>query len=85
MISNTWSKIINYNSLFINIFRPIITPLVLPLFDETNFSKKIYQEKVNPDAGPKQKADLPEQGPGSRYARNPSVTQHIMNVVHKTM
>jgi len=40
---------------------------------------------MNPDAGPKHKADLPEQGPGSRYARNPSVTQHIMNVVHKTM
>jgi hypothetical protein len=65
--------------------KPIITPLVLPLFDETNFNRKIYLEKINPDSTNLQKVDLPLQGPGSKNARPPSVTQFIMQSVHKTI
>jgi WD40 repeat protein len=65
--------------------KPIITPLVLPLFDETNFDRSTYLEKIKPDDGPAHKAELPLQGPGSKYARPPSVTQHIMTNLHKNI
>lgn len=65
--------------------KPLITPLVLPLFDETNFNRKVYLEKINPENAPVQKVDLPVQGPGSKNARPPSVTQYIMQNVHKTI
>jgi hypothetical protein len=63
--------------------KPIITPLVLPLFDETNFSRSTYLEKIKGETGPSHRAELPTQGPGSKYARPPSVTQHIMTNLHK--
>ena len=63
--------------------KPIITPLVLPLFDETTFDRKTYMDIISPDEGPSSKADLPLQGPGSKFARPPSVTQHIMTNIHK--
>lgn len=63
--------------------KPIITPLVLPLFDETNFNRNTYMEKIQDNLGPSPKAELPIQGPGSKFARPPSVTQHIMTNLHK--
>jgi WD repeat-containing protein 70 len=63
--------------------KPIITPLVLPLFDETNFNRNTYMEKIQDNLGPSPKAELPVQGPGSKFARPPSVTQHIMTNLHK--
>ncbi len=63
--------------------KPIITPLVLPLFDEVNFNRKTYLEKINPEEGPAHKAELPSQGPGSKFARPPSVTAYIMTNLHK--
>ena len=65
--------------------KPIITPLVLPPFDETNFSRQTYLEKIHPDESQSSKAELPVQGPGSKYSRPPSVTQYIMTNVHKTL
>lgn len=65
--------------------KPIITPLVLPLFDETNFNRKIYLEKINPEQETQSKVELPVQGPGSKNARPPSVTQYIMQNIHKTI
>ncbi len=65
--------------------KPIITPLVLPLFDETNFNRKIYLEKINPEISNQTKVELPVQGPGSKNARPPSVTQYIMQNIHKTI
>ena len=65
--------------------KPIITPLVLPLFDETNFNRKVYLEKINPEIAPALKVELPSQGPGSKFARPPSVTQYIMQNIHKTI
>ena len=42
-------------------------------------------EKLKPDETPQHKAELPQQGPGSKFARPPSVTQYIMKVVNQTM
>jgi WD40 repeat protein len=64
---------------------PVITPLVLPLFDETNFSRQTYLEKIKDETIPSHKAELPVQGAGSKFCRPPSVTQYIMNSVHKTL
>lgn len=69
----------------INYVKPIITPLVLPLFDEVNFDRKTYMDIISPTVGPASKADLPLQGPGSRFARAPSVTAHIMQNLHKKL
>jgi WD40 repeat protein len=63
--------------------KPIITPLVLPLFDEVNFNRQTYLEKINDDDTPAHKAELPSQGPGSKFARHPSVTAYIMTNLHK--
>lgn len=63
--------------------KPIITPLVLPIFDETNFDRKTYLEMIKPEEGPAHKAELPLQGPGSKMARPTSVTQHIMTNLHR--
>jgi hypothetical protein len=68
-----------------NYIKPIITPLVLPLFDETTFDRKTYMDIIAPVEGPSSRADLPLQGPGSRTARAPSVTQHIMTTLHKNI
>lgn len=68
-----------------NYAQPIITPLVLPLFDELNFDRSTLLEKLQGEEGPSYKTDLPEQGPGSKYSRPPSVTQYIMQNVHKTL
>lgn len=55
------------------------------MFDETNVNRKIYLEKINPESTPPSKVDLPVQGPGSKNARPPSVTQYIMQNIHKTI
>lgn len=68
-----------------NYMKPIITPLVLPLFDETTFDRKMLLDKIKPEENPHHKAELPQQGPGSKFARPPSVTQYIMKVVNQTM
>jgi WD40 repeat protein len=67
----------------IDYVRPIITPLVLPLFDEVNFNRKTYLDIVGGDKGPKQKVELPIQGPGSKSHRPASVTTSIMQSIHK--
>jgi WD40 repeat protein len=61
---------------------PIITPLVLPLFDESTFDRKTYLDIIKPDEEVSHKAELPIQGPGSKHIRPPSVTQGIMKAVH---
>lgn len=63
--------------------QPIITPLVLPLFDEVNFDRKTLYDKIGPEAATNLKLDLPEQGEGSKFYRPPSVTQYIMKQLHK--
>jgi WD40 repeat protein len=65
--------------------KPIITPLVLPLFDETSFTRQTYLDIIKPDPVPVNKAELPTQGPGSKYARPPSNTQNIMTTIHKKL
>jgi WD40 repeat protein len=64
---------------------PIITPLVLPLFDESTFNRQTYLDIIKPDEDPAHKAELPVSGPGSKFQRPPSVTQFIMNSVHKKL
>ena len=66
--------------------QPIITPLVLPLFDEVNFSRETYLEKINGvDNSNKQSADIPLSGQYRKYARPASVTQHIMQNINKAL
>jgi len=66
-----------------NYKKPIITPYVLPLFDEVNFDRKMLYEKIKPEDKAQQKAELPQQGPGSKFSRHTSVTQYIMKVVNQ--
>jgi WD40 repeat protein len=64
---------------------PIITPLVLPVFDESTFDRKTYLDIIKGEDEVSHKAELPVQGPGSKFQRPPSVTQFIMKSVHKTL
>lgn len=65
--------------------QPIITPLVLPLFDEVNFSRQTYLEKINGTEVTQQTADIPLSGQYRKYSRPASVTQHIMQNINKSL
>lgn len=67
--------------------QPIITPLVLPLFDEVTFSRETYLEKIagNNSSTNKATTEVPLTGQYSKFSRPASVTQHIMQNINKAI
>ena len=64
---------------------PVITPLQLPLFEEINFSRQTYLDKINGIDEDKLTSELLNQAPEFRFNRQTSVTQHIMRNINKAI
>ena len=66
---------------------PIITPLKLPLFEEKNFNRKTYLEKIYGINENNNKFNLNkiEEGVESRQNIATSMTRHIMHNINKTI
>ena len=64
---------------------PVITPLQLPLFEEINFSRQTYLDKINGIEEDKLTSERLNIAPEFRFNRQTSVTQHIMRQINKSI
>ena len=79
------TKIKDVNEENFSYVMPVITPLQLPLFEEINFSRQTYLDKINGIGEDKLTSEMLNQAPEFRFNRQTSVTQHIMRNINKAI